>query len=98
MESSHLASFHIAKAGKPHSTGQNLILPVVKDIVKIMFGEKEAKQSDLIPMSNGTVHRRINEMASDVENQLIVAIIYSRFFALQIDESTDIVNSSHLFH
>lgn len=37
-----------------------------------MLCEKEAKQQDLISLSNDTVRFSIYEIASDVENQLIM--------------------------
>jgi hypothetical protein len=35
----------IAKAGKNHNIGENLILPAAADIVSYMFGEIEAKNN-----------------------------------------------------
>ncbi|KFD45546.1 hypothetical protein M513_13573 [Trichuris suis] len=40
-----------------------------------------------IPLSNSTVCRRIDEMAHDIEDQL-VALLQSKKFSLQIDETT----------
>ncbi len=41
----------------------------------------------ILPLSNKTVSRRIDEMACDVEKQLI-STLQTRSFSLQIDEST----------
>jgi hypothetical protein len=54
----------IAETGKPHSVGQNLLLAAIKD-VKTMFSNKLLKDIDLIPLSNDTVSRRINNMAGN---------------------------------
>jgi hypothetical protein len=39
-----------AKTGTPHSIRENLLLPAIKDVVKIMFGNKLLKDVDLIPL------------------------------------------------
>jgi hypothetical protein len=63
LEASYLLSLRIAKTGKPHSIGENLLLPAINDVVKTMFGNKLLKYIDLIPLSNDTVGRRTNDMA-----------------------------------
>jgi hypothetical protein len=35
LEASYLLSLRIAKTGKPHSIGENLLLPAIKDVVKL---------------------------------------------------------------
>ena len=57
----------IAKCGKPHNIGEKLILPA---ITVMQQSAPEIVRS--IPLSNDTVSRRIDEMAIDVENQLII--------------------------
>ena len=69
--SSYVASYHIAKQKKPHTIGQNLILPVAKEIVEIMIGVKERKLLDPIPLSASTVQQRILDMSNDVLKQTV---------------------------
>ena len=38
--------------------GENLIMPVMKEVVKIMIGEKESEKLNAISSSNNTVKRR----------------------------------------
>lgn len=45
-----------------------------------------------LPMLNDTISRRINIMSNDIENQVIEKIKKSIFYAIQLDESTDINN------
>ena len=85
-----MASYHIAKQKKPHTIGQNLIMPVAKEIVEIMIGEKERKLLDPIPLSASTVKRRISDMFNDVLEQTVSQVNASPFHAIQLDESTDI--------
>eukprot|EP00102_Acyrthosiphon_pisum_P013648 XP_008183307.1 PREDICTED: zinc finger BED domain-containing protein 5-like [Acyrthosiphon pisum] len=90
MHASYLISLRIAKAGKPHTIGENLVLPAIKDAVGVMFGDKSSKDVEMIPLSNDTVERRINEMSQWTEDELIQRVRKSSFFSLQLDESTDV--------
>jgi hypothetical protein len=60
-----------------------------------MIGEKAAKKLDLAVLSNSTVSRRINDLANDVERELLKRI-KSNYFAIQLDESTDVANAAVL--
>ncbi|MBN3304103.1 ZBED5 protein, partial [Amia calva] len=71
--------------GKPHTIGEELCLPLAKELMIIMCGEKSAKQLDLVPLSNDTITRRISDMADDVRSTLIEHIKMSRCFSLQLD-------------
>ena len=61
-----------------------------------MIGESAAAKLSAIPMSNETVSRRISEMSSDINEQLIHYIQISPYDALQLDESTDIAGQAQL--
>uniref|UniRef100_A0A3P9HF94 DUF4371 domain-containing protein n=1 Tax=Oryzias latipes TaxID=8090 RepID=A0A3P9HF94_ORYLA len=47
-------------------------------------------QTNVIPLSNDTVQRRIKAMAESVEHQLVTRLRQSQFFSLQLDESIDL--------
>lgn len=96
VEASFLVSLRIAKCGKAHTIGEELVLPAAKDIVKCMLGEQDAKKLGTISLSNDTVHRRINSMASNVKNILLNQVKQSKFYAIQLDESTDLTNYAQL--
>jgi hypothetical protein len=96
LKASNLLSLRIAKTGKPHSIGENLLLPAVKDVARTMFANKLLKYIDLIPLSNDTVGRRTNDMAGNVESQLIERVKKGPYYALQIDETADIANDANL--
>ncbi|XP_036341554.1 transcription factor 20-like [Rhagoletis pomonella] len=57
-----------------------------------MLGEPAAKKVAQVPLSDHTIHRRIEDLAHDMEDQLIEQIKTSKYFALQLDESTDVAN------
>ena len=90
LYASYLISLRIAKTGKPHTLGETLILPAIKDTVELFFGDKSKKEIEAIPIFNNTVTRRIDEMSQWVENQVIERVIKSPVFSLQLDESTDV--------
>lgn len=96
LRASFLASYHIARAKKPHTIGEDLILPATKDIVREMLGEDAAKKIDAVPLSDNTVQRWIGEMSEDVSAQLLEQVRGSKYFALQLDESTDVANAAEL--
>lgn len=87
---SYRVAFRVAKAGKPHTIAENLILPAALDIAQIMFGKQEVEKLKSIPLSDNTIQRRISDMATDVRDQVIEKIQESTFVSLQFDESTDI--------
>ena len=66
------------------------LLSVIKEVVTLMCGEKEAKKLNSLSLSNDTVKRRIQEMSHDVLVQVLERVKESPFFAIQLDESTDI--------
>ena len=84
------ASYLIAKAGKPYTIGEDLILPAATQMVSIVCGEDTAKCLNGIPLSDTTVMRRIHEMSDDALSQLISRIKQSTHYAIQLDESTDV--------
>lgn len=90
MHASYLISLRIAKADKLHTIGESLMLPTIKDAVGVMFGDKNSIDVEMIPPSNDTVASRINEMSQWTDDQLIQGLSKSRFFSLQLDESTDV--------
>ena len=91
MSDGLLASYEIskiiAKAGKPHNVGETVILPAVSVIISSVMKQNASEIINSIPLSNSSVSRRIDEMAEDVEKQLI-AHLQVKQFALQLDEST----------
>ena len=96
LEASFLVSLRIAKAMKPHTIAEELILPAAIDMCRLMIGDSEANRLKTIPLSNDTVMRRISELAKDVEEQLFEHLKVAGKYALQLDESTDISSKAQL--
>jgi hypothetical protein len=68
MHASYQISLPIAKAGKQHTIAECLVLPAIKDVVGVMFGDKSSKEVETIPLSNNAVARRIDEMSQWTED------------------------------
>uniref|UniRef100_A0A5S6QNN7 DUF4371 domain-containing protein n=1 Tax=Trichuris muris TaxID=70415 RepID=A0A5S6QNN7_TRIMR len=84
---SYMVSELIAKTGNAHSIGESLVLPAVSIIISVVMKLAPEETVQAIPLSNSTVCRRIDEMAGDIEGQLI-CLLKSRSFSLQLDETT----------
>ncbi|GFT08556.1 protein FAM200B [Trichonephila clavipes] len=76
---SYKVSYKIARCKKPHTIAEELILPAAIEIVETMFGDNFAKELQSIPLSNDTVSRRIDDIAEDVEQQLLVSCVINCF-------------------
>ena len=96
LKASYLVSLRIAKTAQPHTIAKRLILPVAKDLVENLIGEAQARKLDQVPVSNNTVCRRIQDMADYSKSQLVRRMAESPFFAIQLDESTDVTNFPQL--
>ncbi|XP_068112177.1 SCAN domain-containing protein 3-like isoform X1 [Hyperolius riggenbachi] len=94
LRASFLVANHIAKAKEPFTIAEELILPAVKDICRELLGEAAVKNLAQVPLSATTVKRRIDEIAEDIEAQLIERINASPWYAIQVDESTDVDNKA----
>ncbi|XP_034277935.1 zinc finger BED domain-containing protein 5-like isoform X1 [Pantherophis guttatus] len=98
VEASYLVAHRIARAMKPHTIAEDLLLPTAKDIVRVMIGDEFVKKLSPISLSNDTVRRRIDDMSADILDQVIQEIKSAPLpiFSIQLDESTDVANCSQL--
>lgn len=84
---SYNISLLIAKSGKPHTIGEELILPAINEVINTMLHKPAFDIIKKIPLSNNTVQRRIDEMAQSVE-ELLCEFLKATKFSIQLDEST----------
>ncbi|KFD66872.1 hypothetical protein M514_21016 [Trichuris suis] len=77
----------IAKSGKPHSIGEDLILPATAEILETVLHQPAPTIVSKIALSRRTVQRRIDAMAQHTEATLC-GILRNTEFTLQLDEST----------
>ena len=81
----------IVKCKKPHTIAEELILPAAVDLATTMIAEGAAQKLILVPLSNDTMCRRID----DIYDQLIDQM-KEREFSLQLNEVTDNSRDAHL--
>ncbi|KAK1339678.1 hypothetical protein QTO34_018232 [Cnephaeus nilssonii] len=98
IEASYLVALRIARAMKPYTITEDLLLPAAKDIVRVMIGDEFVMKLSAISLSNDTVCRRIDDMSADILDQVIQEIKSAPLpiFSIQLDESTDVANCSQL--
>ena len=71
LAASYKVAHLVAKAQKPHTIAESLILPAAIAMTTAMHGEKIASALKQIPLSNDSMSKRINELANDMKWQLI---------------------------
>ena len=59
VEASFRLSYQIAKQNRPHTIGEELIMPCAETLVKLMIGEKYVDKLNPVSLSDNTVQRRI---------------------------------------
>ena len=91
-----MVSYQVARTVKPHTIVEDLILPAAADMAGTMLGEKAKKTIQTMTSSNNTVSRRISDTTGDVLKQLLLHIQAIEFYALQLDESTDVAGQAQL--
>ena len=98
IEASYHVVLEIAKQKKPHTIGENLIKPCSLKIVELMLEKEEKKNIAAVSLSNSTIQRRIEDMAADIEDQVVQDIKSAAFgfFSIHLDESTDVASCSQL--
>ncbi|XP_078495832.1 SCAN domain-containing protein 3-like [Ciona intestinalis] len=96
LKSSYLIALLISKTKKPFTIGEDLIKPCMLAAATEVLGPEQANKLKAIPLSNDSIKRRILDMAVDVEQQVIEQVKQSRYFAIQLDESTDLSNCAIL--
>jgi hypothetical protein len=84
----------VAKHKKTHNTTEELIIPCAVEIASIMFDEKTASLIKAIPSPDNTIQRRIQDMASDIVDQVVEKRSKSKQFSIQLDERTDIAGEA----
>ncbi|GBN83282.1 SCAN domain-containing protein 3 [Araneus ventricosus] len=87
LRASYNISLLIAKSGKPHTIGEELILPAIEEVLKTVLHEPPFDVLKRIPLSNNTVQRRIDEMSSDIES-FLCNYLQTTHFSIRLDEST----------
>ncbi|XP_036033567.1 zinc finger MYM-type protein 6 isoform X2 [Onychomys torridus] len=89
VKASYLIAFQIAARKKPFSIAEELIKPYLVEMCSDVLGSSAGDKMKSIPLSDNTIGCRINRLSADIEDQLIQKVRDSKWFALQIDESSE---------
>ena len=92
LRASFLVANRMAKAKKSFTTSEELILSAAEDICHELLGEAAVQTVARVPPSASTITRRIDEIADYTEAQLLERINESPWYAIHVDESTDVDN------
>ena len=82
LRASFLVANRIAKAKKPFTIGEELILPAAKDMCRELLGEAAVQKVARVPLLASTITRWIDETAEDIEAQLLERINESLWYAI----------------
>ena len=86
----------VAKNKKPH-TVEKLTIPAAKVLVKHFIGNETALILNNVSLSNNTIQRRITEMSTDINEQVLTEVQSSKYrFAIQLNKTTDLSNCALL--
>ena len=96
LRASYKVALRVVKANKPYTIDETLVQGYIKDVCIEMLGEPAARKVAQVPLSNDAIARRIDELAHDVEDRLIEQIKLAKYFYLQLNECTDVVNQAVL--
>ncbi|XP_067937051.1 protein FAM200C-like [Watersipora subatra] len=66
------------------------------DCPSLVLGKPAGQKFQHLPPSNNTVKRRIDDIAANIEEKVVVKIKAPLFWAIQLDESTDVASLSQL--
>lgn len=65
LRASYLVALRIARSKKPHTIGEELIMPAAVEMCEVVLGKECSQKLKSIPISDCTVSRRIGEMSED---------------------------------
>ena len=85
LRASHKVALLIAKAKKPYTVGETLVIGCIKVVCQEMLGKIPAQKASQVPLSNDTIARRIHNLAEDIEDQLIAQVKSLKYYSLQLD-------------
>lgn len=96
VAASYKISLLIAKQKKPHTVAETLVKPCMIEAARLVLDQNSVNKLNQISLSNSTVKQRISEMSQDIKLQVTEKIRLSPFFAIQLDETTDVAQLSQL--
>lgn len=96
VEASYKISLLIAKQKKSHTIAEQLVKPCMIEAARLVLDRNCVNKLNQISLSDNTVKQRIHDMSQDIKLQVVEKIRKSPFFAIQLDETTDVSQLSQL--
>ena len=90
VEGSSEIAHMIAQAKKPHNIRETLIKPCMIKAPSLVLGVASSIKLAKISLSNSTIKTGIDELANDIEFQVLQKIKELPFFAIQFEVRTDV--------
>ncbi|KRY13214.1 Zinc finger BED domain-containing protein 5 [Trichinella patagoniensis] len=87
LKASYSISLNIAKKAQSYTIGEEIVIPVIKEVIETVMKKDSEPVLKCIPLSAKTVQRRIDEMASDVEKTLVSELQHCKF-SIQLDDQS----------
>ncbi|KAM4565907.1 SCAN domain-containing protein 3-like [Odontesthes bonariensis] len=87
LEASYAMSLLIAKAKKPFTIGEDLLLPAAVVLAETMLDKNAAEKFKTVPLSNDSVCRRVENMGTDIVDQVVATLFPSSWRSPQIWKS-----------
>ena len=79
---------------KAYTIAETLIKPCMLDCVKLVLSENAVNNLKQIPLSDNTIKAQIEDMAQNINDQVIAKIKSSPYSNIHLDETTDVANLS----
>uniref|UniRef100_A0A673H3J0 DUF4371 domain-containing protein n=1 Tax=Sinocyclocheilus rhinocerous TaxID=307959 RepID=A0A673H3J0_9TELE len=79
LEASYAVSLLLAKAKKPFSLAEELIIPAAAVLAETMLDKTAADKIKTVPLSNDTVSRRIDKMGTDIVDGQAQLVAFARY-------------------
>lgn len=99
---SYRIAFNLAQSAKPYTDGEfykDLLLSTVKILCQNVDDKTTGylvENIQLLPLSEQTISRRVNDLGKDIETKLKSDLKKCHSFSLALDETTDIGDTSQL--
>jgi hypothetical protein len=84
-------SYRIASEGEAHAVGEKRVKRCATDLAACMIDEEAARKIQLVPLSDNTIQRRIQDCASNGLDELVRRLRLSESFTIQLDENTGVI-------
>ncbi|XP_076806253.1 protein FAM200C-like [Clavelina lepadiformis] len=86
-----------AQEKKLHNIGETLIKQCMLKLITLVLGETNSKKLAKIPLSDSAINTRIDELAMDIEIQVLERYMHHLLSPFnQCDETTDVAQSPQL--